>query len=230
MKKIRIPSEAAYLFSIVIMSFSVAMSAAADFGLSMIPAPAYILSLKVDFLTFGYAEYVLQGLLFIALCIVLRKVKITYLFSFVTCLLYGAFLDFWRRVIPIFNPDITPPGSMAMPLRIVFFVSGMLITALGVALSFRPYFFPQVYDFFVNALRNRFDFNLTKFKLIYDSAFLAVSVAMSLLFFGRFNGIGIGTVILTVLNGPILGLFDKLLTKYFEFYPISKKLEKLFEM
>ena len=34
MKKIRIPSEAAYLFALVLMALSVAMTASADFGVS----------------------------------------------------------------------------------------------------------------------------------------------------------------------------------------------------
>ena len=44
----------------------------------MIVAPAYILSLKFEFLTFGQWEYVLQSLLFIVFCIIKRKVKLIY--------------------------------------------------------------------------------------------------------------------------------------------------------
>ena len=73
MKKIRIPSEAAYLFALVLMALSVAMTASADFGVSMIVAPAYILSLKVSFLTFGQSEYIVQALLFIVFCILVKK-------------------------------------------------------------------------------------------------------------------------------------------------------------
>ena len=43
-----------YLPSMIIMSLAVAMTAAADFGVSMIVAPAYILSLKIPFLTFVF--------------------------------------------------------------------------------------------------------------------------------------------------------------------------------
>ena len=49
MKKIKIYSEIIYLLSIIIISFSVAMLSAVDFGISMIVAPAYILSEKLGF-------------------------------------------------------------------------------------------------------------------------------------------------------------------------------------
>lgn len=63
-RPIRVASEAAYLFAIVTLSLSVAMLACADFGVSMIVAPAYLLSKKIGFLTFGQCEYIVQGLLF----------------------------------------------------------------------------------------------------------------------------------------------------------------------
>ena len=134
MKPLRVPSELCYLLSILILSFAVAMVAAAGFGVSMVVAPAYILSLKVPFLTFGQSEYVVQTILFAVFCVLMRRVKLVYFSSFLTCLLYGAVLDLWRLAIPLLNPAVTEPGSMAMPVRIALFTGGMLLTAFSVAL------------------------------------------------------------------------------------------------
>ncbi|MBR2338785.1 MAG: hypothetical protein IKA63_04890, partial [Clostridia bacterium] len=60
MKKITLPDEIVYLAATVLLALSVAMLTAADFGISMIVAPAYILSQKLGFLTFGQSEYVIQ--------------------------------------------------------------------------------------------------------------------------------------------------------------------------
>lgn len=97
MEKIKISSELTYLFAIVLLSLAVAMLSAADFGISMIVAPAYLLSLKIDVLSFGQAEYVIQAGVFIILCVVLKKFKFVYLFSFGTCLIYGLVLDFMEN-------------------------------------------------------------------------------------------------------------------------------------
>ena len=79
-KKITIPSEIAYLFACITISFSVAMITTTDFGVSMIVAPAYILSQKIV-ISFGQSEYIIQALLFILLCLILRKFKIVFLFT-----------------------------------------------------------------------------------------------------------------------------------------------------
>ena len=127
MRKIKLHSETLYLFATVLLAFSVAMLTAADLGISMIVAPAYLLSLKTGFLTFGQAEYVIQAGLFIVFCLVMRKCKALYLSSFLTCLFYGAVLDLWR-LLPFFNPKVTVPGSMALPVRAGMFVLGILLT------------------------------------------------------------------------------------------------------
>ena len=49
--KIKLSSEATYVAAIILLSFAVAMLSAADFGISMIVAPAYLLSLKTGVLT-----------------------------------------------------------------------------------------------------------------------------------------------------------------------------------
>lgn len=229
-KRITLHSEFVYIISILILSFSVAMVSAADFGLSMIVSPAYILSQKLGFLTFGQSEYVVQAILFIIFCILMKKVKAVYFSSFLTCLIYGAVLDLWRVIIPIFNPSITEPGSMSMPLRITFFAGGTLITALAIAMCFRTYLYPQVYDFFVKGVAERFNLNRTKFKTGFDMTFLAVSCVMTLVFFGKFVGIGVGTLITTLVNGFLIGNFGKLIDKFFEIKPLFPKFAKKFDL
>ena len=229
-KKITLHSELVYIFAILILSFSVAMVSAADLGLSMIVAPAYILSQKLEFLTFGQSEYVIQAILFIIFCILLKKVKLVYFTSFLNCIVYGAVLDFWRVIIPIFNPSITPPGSMDMPIRIAFFVISALITAFAIALFFRVYLYPQVYDFFVKGITEHFKLNQTKFKTAFDLSCLAVSVIMTLVFFRSFVGIGVGTLILALVNGSLIGGFGKLIDKFFEIKPMFPNFARKFEL
>ena len=111
MKRIRVPAEVVYVLAILLLSFSVAMAASTDFGISMIAAPAFILSEKLP-LTFGQCEYVVQGLLFVVFCILMKKVRLVYFSSFLTGIVYGAVLDLWRILIPHFNPAVTAPGTL----------------------------------------------------------------------------------------------------------------------
>jgi len=230
MKKIRISNEFIYLLATAILSFATAMLAAADMGMSMVVAPAYIISLKVPFLTFGQAEYIVQGTLFIIFCILMRKVKPLYFFSFASGLIYGAMLDFWRMVIPHFNPGLYVPGSFSLSLRIVYFFIGFLLNSLGVALYFKTYFYPQVYEFFVKGISHRFGISLSKFKIGFDMTCLVIAVSCSMLLFHKIIGIGIGTVILACCNGLLIGLYGKWMDSHFDTYSHWQSFAKTFTL
>ena len=64
-------TEAAYIAGLLILAFGTALMERADFGLSMVVAPAYLvhrkLSQTMPFFTFGMAEYVLQACLLVVL-------------------------------------------------------------------------------------------------------------------------------------------------------------------
>ena len=79
MKKPIFYTELAYIFGLLILAVSTALTERADFGVSMVIAPAYLLHLKVSqflpFFTFGMAEYTFQALLLVVAMLVLRKAK-----------------------------------------------------------------------------------------------------------------------------------------------------------
>ena len=229
MKQIKIPAELLYVLSILLLALSVAMITCTDFGISMIVAPAYILSQKIG-VTFGQSEYIVQGVLFVVFCIAMRRVKLVYFSSFLTGLFYGAVLDLWRVLIPHFNPAVTVPGALPLPLKIVYFVCGMTLTSLSIAMIFRVYLYPQVYDFFVKGLSERYHLNRTRFKQGFDVSCLLVSCAMTLLLFRKFVGVGFGTLIMTACNGFLIGFFDKWLEKHVAVAPLFPKLAKHFDL
>lgn len=229
MKKIRISNEFIYVLAVLVLSFATAMLAAADLGMSMVVAPAYIVSLKVKIITFGQAEYIVQGTLFVLFCILMKRVRALYFFAFVSGLIYGAALDFWRAVIPHFNPELSAPGSLPLSLRIVYFIVGFLLNSLGVALYFKTYFYPQVYEFFVKGISRRFDIALSKFKIGFDMTCLVIAAALSFTLYHGFVGIGVGTVALAFGNGPLIGFYIKWMDKHLDTWERWEKFSEKFE-
>ncbi len=229
MKKIVFYKEAAYIISLALLAFAVALIASTSFGLSMIVAPAYLLSVKLPFLTFGQSEYVIQALLFIIMCLLLKRVKLIFFTSFLSGVIYGFILDLWRH-IPLLDPEITPPGSLPLHLRIICFACGILLTAFSIALAFKSYLYPQVYDFFIMAVSKKLKLGEGKFKLLFDLSFLIISVVLTFVFFGKMIGIGVGTFIAAFLNGFLISSFGKLLDRIFVFTAASEKLERIFEI
>lgn len=228
MRKIKIYNELIYIIAMLTLTLAVAMAAAADFGVSMIVAPAYIISLKFTFFTFGQWDYIIQGILFIVFCITVKRVRPIYFVSFVTCVIYGSVLDMWRAIVPILNPEMTEAGSMQMPIRIALFIASMLLTGFAVALFFRTYIYPQVCDFFVVGVAKSKGINQTRLKRCFDGACLLLSCVLTLLFFRGFVGIGVGTVIVTLLNGLLIGGFGKLIDRFFDITPLFPKISEKF--
>jgi len=208
-------SETAYFVGMIALAFGTALSTIADLGLSMIVAPAYILHLKISellpFFSFGMAGYIFQALIILLTVLVMRKFKLSYLFSFVTAVFYGLLLDLFLFLLPI--------TLTLLPLRILFFASGVIMCAFGVSLLFNTYISPEAYELIVKEISKGFGIKIGKVKMAYDISSLILAVILSFAFFGvwTFKGIGWGTLIIPFINGPLIGMFDKLLHKRFEF-------------
>ena len=220
-KKLRFPRELSYLLGLLILPLAVSIMTKANLGLSMIAAPTYIISEKVTFLTYGQTEYIAQGIVLIIMCIVVKKFKWTYLTSYLTAVLYGTVLDFYLWLMRGWQPD-------SLPVRVAVFVAGMLLTSLGVALFMNTYLAPAAWDYFVRTVVQEKQLDLRKFKLGYDFFFLVVSVALTLLLFGRFIGITWGTLVIALCNGNLIAFIDNFMKKHFEQYDLFPKLSKHF--
>lgn len=212
MKKIRIPCELTYLFGMILMPFSVVLSIKADLGLSMIAAPSYIISERFAFITTGQVEWALQALFIALMCIIIRRFRLAYLTSFLSALVYGGLIDLFRFLLD-------PLALQTLALRIVFFVLGMVLTSLSVALLFKNYLAPCAYDYFVRVVGEVKKLDMRKWKIAYDAGMLLLSLLLSLVLFrGRLVGLSIGTIVLVVCNGNIISFFSNFLDKHFTFY------------
>ena len=209
-------TEIAYIVGIVALAFGTALMERADFGMSMVVAPAYLIYIKIsDYLncfTFGMAEYCFQALLIIVLSIILRGFKRKYLFSFITAFIYGNVLDVIMRAVAMVSANGMLP-------RTGFYVTGLVLCAVGVSLLFHTYISPEAYELFVKEISSRFGFDINKTKTIYDCCSCFIAVIMSFLFMGflHFEGVKAGTILCAVINGWVIGQFSRLFEKYFDF-------------
>lgn len=216
MKKRVFYTELAYVIGIIALALGVAFMEAADFGMSMVVVPAYLMHLKLvetlPFFSFGMAEYTLQLLLVIITCAVLKKVRFSFLFSFVTAVIYGLILDGF-----IFLMSFIPVETAVV--RGIFYVLGMVTCSFGVSLVFHTYITPEAYELFVKEISGKFGINISIFKTCFDITMMLIGVVMSFAFFGmwHFEGVKLGTLICALCNGFIIGRFTKLLEYGFEF-------------
>ena len=227
MKKRKFSTELAYVLGVVFVALGVVLMEKADFGVSMVVAPAYLvyrwLSPTWSFVTFGMAEYCLQAVLLLAMVLVLRRFRLSYLFSFVTAVIYGFVLDGFMLLGGLL------PAVAVWP-RAIYYVLGMLFCAAGVSAMFHTYISPEVYELFVKEVSARFRWNINRFKTVYDCVSCLTGVALSFLAFGfgRFEGVKWGTVVCALVNGWIIGRFSAFYEKHWTFYdrfPLRKYFE-----
>ena len=216
MKKPILYSEFAYVFGVVFVAVGVALMEKADFGVSMVVAPAYVfyrwLNPVWSFFSFGMAEYCLQAVLLLAMALVLRRFRVSYLLSLATAVIYGFVLD-GCMLLAVYLP------ANAILFRVLWYVLGILICSAGVSMMFHTYLSPEVYELFVKEVSSHFGVEVHRFKTGYDIVSCLTGLVLSFLCFGfgRFVGVKWGTTLCAAVNGFIIGAFSRFYEKAFIF-------------
>ena len=235
MKKIPKSGELMWLFGVIFVAFGVSICSKADLGVSMIAAPAFVvweaISSHFPAITVGVTEYIIQGLLLALMCLIIRRFRLRYLLAFAVSVIYGYTLDLFMWLMSGVSFD-------TVWLRWVMLILGDVVTAFGVACFFRTYLPLQVYELFVAEFAARFGLEIGKVKWVFDLSLLAVSVVLALTLFGdaaafdwstvgyaSFHSIGLGTLVTTAINSPIIRLCGKLVDRLFETDPRFPKLK-----
>jgi len=223
MKKRTMHRETAYLLAMIILSLGTALMERADFGISMIVAPSYLLHLKVSqslpWFSFGVAEYLMQTVVLVLLMLCMRRVKLAYFFAFVSAMLSGVLLD-----VSIALVALIPFEGIAA--RLVYYVLGLYIGTAGVGLILHSYVTPGAYESFVKELAPKYGIELGKFKTGYDCCSLLLGVVFSFAFFGFGKFVGIS--LCAAVNGTMVAFNSKLVDKYFAFEDALPKLGNFF--
>ena len=220
-------AELAYALGIALLALGTALMERADFGMSMVVAPAYIVHRKLvqllPWFSFGVAEFALQAVLLLVLSMLMGRFKRSYLFSFATAVLYGVVLDLCISAVALL------PGTGTLA-RLIFYGMGLLLCASGVALLFHSYISPEAYELFVKEIADKWRWKLGWVKTAYDCISCALGIALSFAFFGwgRFEGVKAGTILCALVNGALIGWIDRRLSASLEFRD-GLKLRSLFE-
>ncbi len=226
-KKFNISTELTYIVAILLTAIATAFTVRANFGVSMVVAPARLIFLKLKpilpFLTFGMTEYTFQALLIFTMMIAIRKFKFSFFFSIATAVIYGFTYDLVEKLVILIPND-------TIYVRILCYVLGVCIISLSVALFFKTYISAEAYEMFIKEIASKYNIPLPKFKSVYDLSSLGIAIIMSFIFFGSldFTVVGIGTVISALLNGVFIGFETKFMDKHFNFVD-SLPLRKYFE-
>lgn len=200
-----------WVLSVTLCGLGICLCTKASLGLSMIAAPPYIIHCFFKELfpwyTQGTSEYIWEAVLLVITCVIVRKFKPKYLLSFLTAIISGFAIDFW---IWVFGGN-----SMyeSMPIRILAFAGGSAIISVAIAFVFRTTLPPQVYELLVGEISDKYHFDKSKTKLVFDISMFVVTIVLARVLTHSWTGVGIGTVIVTFANAPMIAFFGKIIDK-----------------
>lgn len=236
MKKLSKANELMWLLGTIFVALGVCICSKSDLGVSMIAAPTFIVYDAVEGLWSGFSvgtvEYLVQGLMLLALCIGVQRFNWRYLLAFLVAIIYGYVLDLWLFIFK----DVT---FDTLWLQWIMLIVGDAITALGVACFFRTYLPLQVYELCVAEIADRYKFKINLAKWGFDLGCLALSIILAVSLFdvksfdwstiykASYHQLGLGTIVTTIINAPIIAIWGILLDKIFTYEAFFPKMEKL---
>ena len=221
-KKINNIGELSWIVGNILCAIGNCFAAKSAFGLAPIVAPAFVINAKFSFLTVGFCEYFIQGILLAICCLVIGKFKGKFIATICNIIFYGACFDIFNLIFAFIQPT-------DIPSRIICAAVGTVITCFAVAMMLRTYIPPSAYEIFVKEIADAKGFDVNKTKLIFDASMLALAIILMFTLLGGFKMeyIGILTVITAFSNSLLIAFFGKMLDKYCDFSPAFPKLYKM---
>ncbi len=204
--------EAALLGVVVVNSLGVQLMLHSGSGISAISSLPYAFSLVLPQLTLGTWTYLFQGLLVLSLMVLQRRFIPSYLFSFVVGFAFGKMLD-------VYDPWVSalPAGGL---WPVVWFALGYGWIVVGIALSNRCGLPIIPTDLFPRELAQITGIPYPRIKISFDVICLSLTAGMTLLFLGRLEGLGIGTVAAALTMGKAVGLMGAWLDRRVRFVSV----------
>ena len=192
---------AAFAAGVVINSFGIAFITKAALGTSPISSLPYVLSPAFP-LSLGGFSFIMNMLFiaaqFVLLCGVIKPVQ---LLQIPVNLVFSAAIDLSMSLLGWLEPS----GLIA---RCASLLAGCVILAFGVALEVAPDVLLVPGEGIVRAIACRTRARFGSVKVAFDVTLVLISLALSLLFFHRLNGLGLGTVISALLVGRFVNLYN----------------------
>lgn len=192
-----------YIAGVQILAAGMMLMVRCNLGVSVGTSVYYVLSQRFTSISLGVWSYTAHGFVLILMMLILRKVKLFYLASFLTSMFLGYSMDFYGLLLPEKFDGIV--------LRMVLLCIGIVGVALGIALNYASSWPAAPFDTFSKEISKHFNWKISVVKTVFDVTCLTLSIIFGMIFFRKIVGIGIGTVISAFTTGTLVGSFKKLL-------------------
>ena len=190
-----------FLLGVLINSFGIALITKAALGTSPISSVPYVLSLRFS-PTLGAFTFVINLLFIVGQILLLRRnYQLFQLLQILVNLVFSWFIDVSMNLLGWLNPQ-------GLPAELVTLVLGCAVLGFGISMEVAPDVLRVPGEGLVGAIAAVTRVRFGTVKVGFDVALVLLSLTMSLVFFHRLNGLGVGTVVAALLVGRFVNLFN----------------------
>ncbi|CBL35553.1 Predicted membrane protein [butyrate-producing bacterium SM4/1] len=191
-----------FILGVAINSFGVAFITKSALGTSQISSVPYVLSLRFPSVSFGMTTFFVNLLFILIQAVLLKKNFQTVQFLQVAVnVLFSVLIDVSMTLLSFFQPE-------AFGLRIVSLLAGCVILAVGISIEVAPDVLVVPGEGAVRAISQTTGLKFGSVKVYFDVSLIVIASALSFLFFGRLNGVGLGTVISALTVGKFVNIVN----------------------
>lgn len=190
-----------FLIGILINAFGVALITKAALGTSPISSVPYVLSLRFT-PTLGAFTFVMNLIFIILQPVLLRRdYQPIQLLQIVVNIVFSWFIDVSMNLLGWLEPQ-------NIAVELIVLLLGCAVLGFGISVEVAPDVLLVPGEGLVGALTAASGRRFGSVKVAFDVTLVLISLALSLLFFHRLNGLGLGTVISALLVGRFVNLYN----------------------
>ena len=191
-----------FLVGLFINALGVSLVTKASLGTSPISSIPYVLSLKFP-LTLGNFTIIFSILLILLQILILRKnFKMENILQIPVSIAFGYFIDLTMYMFFWVNPQ-------NYAIKLIALLAGCIVLGVGVYMEVLADVVMLPGESFVRAIVQTWNTNFGTTKILFDSSMTMIAGVLSVIFFGKLNGVREGTIIAALLVGFIARLFGK---------------------
>ena len=193
-----------FLAGLFVNALGVSLVTKASLGTSPISSIPYVLSLNYP-LTLGNFTIIFSIFLILLQLLILRKnFKIENVLQIPVSIAFGYFIDLTMYMFFWVDPQ-------NYVVKLISLLAGCVVLGFGVYMEVLAHVVMLPGESFVRAIVQTWNTNFGTTKIIFDSSMTIMAGVLSVLFFGKLNGVREGTIMAALLVGFIARLFGKYL-------------------
>ncbi len=196
------------MLGVILNAYGVVLIAKGDFGATAVTSVSYVLSLRFAPTMGQFAFGVNLAMIAVQVILLRRDFEPVQVLQLAVNVVFSGFVDVAWLTLAVFEPQ----GFAA---RVFALLAGCVTLGVGISIEVAPQVVYAPAEGMVAALHRVLGGRFGTVKVASDVTMAVIAIALSVVFFGRVTGIGVGTVVSALLVGRVVNFSNR----YFPLIP-----------